>query len=327
MNPLRVPLRLFLRPIQFAGIREPELLHQLRYELLRRLGVLPTTESNRPVSGSERLWLAISRIQPPYAINNVVEGQKDAAPIDVARFQEALDKLVVSQPACRMRLHGGLSWMRWVADGPKPRLRVVSGENWNGYDEVGAPFVYDPLDPQEGPVAEVVVVRGNPQRVVFRVPHSLMDGAAAVQFAQDFFTALRGEELPFITAGPPIDADLAKRFYSKTDTKKKEPQCDPLTGGSPSHQRGANWVRVRIPGSVPNAVAAVGIALAQAAEDIIDQQQNQLSGSGQHAYHRQVQTEQCQFVWYHRSQPRKGPAVNRSGAELAPRNLQDLDAA
>ena len=73
------------------------------------------------------------------------------------RLQRALDLVADSQPGMRVRLGGARSWLHWIADGPKPRLRLVSGSDWDGNNPEGAPFLDEPLDPVHGPVAEVLV--------------------------------------------------------------------------------------------------------------------------------------------------------------------------
>jgi hypothetical protein len=167
-----------------------------------------------------------------------------------------------------MLLGGALSNLSWVSDGPEPRLRIVSGKEWNGHDPTGAPFLLDPLDPIHGPTAEILVAEGKPLRIVFRVLHGLMDGAGCALFAREFFTALRGEKLVEVNAGPPTEMDIGKKFSGPLRALSHE--SPPLTGPADRQLTGNTWYRVSIPGRVASCVAAAGIALVQAAVAPVD---------------------------------------------------------
>lgn len=249
-------------------------------DLLNRLGDLltrlfvrpPMGVSWRPVSGTERVWLAYNRLHP-FVIQHVVEGRfKDSANLDVERLQQALDRVADSQPGMCVRLGGARFCLHWIADGPKPRLRVVGGKDWDGTSPEGAPFLAQPLDPVRGPIAEVVVAKGEPVRFIFRMLHAATDGAGSMLFVQSFFSALRGEELTNVIAGPPIDAQVGRRFCPATPPPMELPAPALFPPMAEPTDEDA-WVRVRIEGDVEKAVARVGIALAESARVPVDKSQ------------------------------------------------------
>ncbi|MBN2800315.1 MAG: hypothetical protein JXX28_14335 [Deltaproteobacteria bacterium] len=144
----------------------------------------------RPLSGSERVYLAAAQVSPPFANQLVVEGEGSLAP---AALAEALRLAGEALPETRGRLRGALGWTRWVDSGEAPRVRVVDGAGWDGLGP--APFLDAPLDPWRGQVAEVLVVEGTPQRLVFRSLHAAADGVGTRTWMDLVFRALRGEAL------------------------------------------------------------------------------------------------------------------------------------
>ena len=218
----------------------------------------------RPVSGMERIWLAWNRLQP-FVIQYVVEGRlKHDADLNIERLQRALDRVADSQPGMRVRLRGARFWLHWKADGPRPRLCMVDGNGWDGRSPDGAPFRDQPLDPVHGPIAELLVVKGDPMRFVFRVLHAASDGAGSMLFVQAFFAALREEKLVEVIAGPPIDAQVGRMFCAATPPPK-EPSAPALIQPVEGFGEKKAWARASVAGDVDIAVARVGIALAESA--------------------------------------------------------------
>lgn len=298
MRPLHRVFRLLGRLVVALMLAVIDLLNRLGDLLMWMFVRPPAGVPWRPVSGTERIWLAWNRVQP-FVIQYVVEGRlEDGAEIDVERMQRALDRVAESQPGMRMRLGGARSWLHWIADGPKPRLRVVSGDGWDGSSSDGAAFLCEPLDPVRGPVAEVLVVMGDPQilhalpeadcppqqqgavaavavgtgdslgqgyvRFVFRALHAVTDGAGCMLFVQGFFSALRDEELTEVNAGPPIDADVGRKFCP-LKPPPGEPPAPVLVNPVAEPTEEEAWARVRLAGGIEKAVARVGIALAESA--------------------------------------------------------------
>src|SRR4051812_10200224 len=110
----------------------------------------PSTYSRR-VSFNERLYLAEDGLRPGFCIQIVIEGE---GPLSPEPLKVAVARAAEVNPGCRLVLRGVLGWMRWVAEGPVPPVRVVS--TWA---EDGAPpaEIERPLPPDHGPTCEVVV--------------------------------------------------------------------------------------------------------------------------------------------------------------------------
>lgn len=255
-------------------------LMQAVLDLLNRLGDLlmwifvrpPAGTPWRPVGGTERICLAWNRKQP-LLVQYVVEGRvANGAELDVERLQRALDRVTDSQPGTRIRLRGARWWLHWIADGTKPRLRVVCGNDWDGINPESAPFVDEPLDPVHGPVAEVVVVKGDPLRFVFRALHAATDGVGCMLFVRGFFSALRDDRLTDVRAGPPIDAQVGKAFCPSKPAPKEAPAPVLIRPTVTLADEGA-FARVCIAGDIDKAVARVGVALAESALVPVDKSQ------------------------------------------------------
>lgn len=160
---------------------------------------------SRGVSGSERLWLANARQDPPFAIALMLEGV--GAP-DVPAWRQALAIACEANPGARLVLRG---WprSRWHAAG-SAGLRVLKDQDWSGKGPEGAPFLTQPLDPRQGPTVELLLLRGHHQRLVVRALHAAMDGRGTLAFLYDLFRARRGEP-PIGHADPRLDLDLLGR--------------------------------------------------------------------------------------------------------------------
>lgn len=212
----------------------------------------------RAVSGVEWLWLAADRIAPPFANQLVIEGHGEGLnPGDVARAAAAVAAV---QPGCRVRLQGQL----WTPDGPVPRVRPGDGAAWDGRGPLGAPFLRDPLPPRSL-TCEVLVVRGDPWRVVVRTHHAAMDGQGTLLFAVGLFAALRGEPPVAAEAGPTTDAALAA---STGRTPERAPAIDcpaPVRGARGGASRGTTWRRVRVAGRPRGLLGTLAEAVARAA--------------------------------------------------------------
>jgi hypothetical protein len=93
----------------------------------------------------------------------------------------------------RVRLHGILGFSRWVDSGITPEVREISAAEWEGYSERGAEFLEERFRPLAGgPVAHVLLVRGNPVRIVLRVLHAAADGKGLAHWTLDILRAMRG---------------------------------------------------------------------------------------------------------------------------------------
>jgi hypothetical protein len=210
----------------------------------------------RRISFNERLYLASEAMKPGFCIQIVVEG-------DGALTEENLSSAVACaaavNPGARLVRRGVLGWMRWVASGPTPPVRVVAP--WSD-SEGPPPEVERPLGPGVGPTCEVVLSPGPRPRVVFRCFHGVMDARGLLHFAEDVFRALRGEEPEGATCTL-SDTEVVESSVGARKRPALKSDCATLTA---SRARGASpviWRRVTLEGPMPSLVARIAVALAR----------------------------------------------------------------
>jgi len=237
----------------------------------------------RPITAMDRWYLAHPRTIPPI-LQVVVEGVGD---IDEADLAAAVDRATAANPGCRLRKAG----KEWVADGPAPRVRVVTGTV--GSDRVAdIPALHDPL-PADGALCEVLWCPGESSALVFRASHAVMDGQGRSLWMADVFRALRGEEpvgapsqitetdvFEHVEAAEPASsssaaagakADAKAKVDVKANAKADARVADQTTANCPSplgepgkDTGGAHrtaWARRTVDGYHPGLVAKVATAL------------------------------------------------------------------
>jgi hypothetical protein len=216
----------------------------------------------RPVSGLERIWLAARQVAPPFANQLVLEG--DGTPSPPQGWPALLEGLIQAQPGLAMRLRGMLGSMRWVPGGPPPAVLLLDGTGWDGMGPGGAPFLEAPLHPGRGPLYQIVILEGQPTRVVLRSLNAATDGAGMLLFARGLFAALRGDQPPVADMGPTTDEQLAASLGVEPTPPPPQDSASP-TGPAAPNQQGCTWARVRVPRS-SNVVPRLAVALARSAE-------------------------------------------------------------
>ncbi len=215
----------------------------------------------RQVSGLERVWLAARKVAPPFANQLVLEGTGVPEPRD--GWEPILEALATAQPGCTARLGGVLGAMRWKRGGPLPSVRVLDGSGWDGRGPGGAPFLERPIDPRRGPLYEILILEGDPVRVVLRSLNAATDGTGMLLFARGLFALLRGEEPPRADGGPQTDEQLARSLQVEPAPPPPHDSAAPTDQADPG-ELSCTWTRTRVPGD-RDIVPALAIALARAA--------------------------------------------------------------
>lgn len=214
----------------------------------------------RALSVNERFWLVIDRINPPFSIQVVCEGQ---GAFDLSKWKKAVEIASAANPGSRLILKGMLSNCRWVDSGISPSVREVDGSSWSGNGPEGAPFLYKPLNVSRGPTCEVLIIHGNPIRVAFRVHHGVMDSRGIIFWVEEIFRALRGEPL-FGSHSLMTDWDVARSFQN--EYRKPFPHDNlSLTGRAEGDEPGIIWGRKRLLGQYKQLIAQVAHAAAREA--------------------------------------------------------------
>lgn len=201
---------------------------------------------SRNVSANDLLSIARDRVFP---FNNqmIFEGH---GVLDKDRWIAAVEKASAANPGSRLIMKGYPFASRWVDSEIAPRVREVDGSQWTGYDREGAPFLLDRLSPTEGPTCEVVLVQGNPLRVIFRSHHGVMDAKGTLLWAEDVFRALRGE--PVLGSTSALNDEEITRDIP--EIKKEKISKDNVTPGGKAQGNGEGvvWMRRTIQGRYRN---------------------------------------------------------------------------
>ena len=221
-------------------------------ELKSLPALTPHRDIDRPLSLMEYYFASIGRSpksqEDDCEIIIILEGNGQLGPAD---WEAALAQVVEANPACRLRIAGKRQRSRWRSDGAPTRLRYIENSNWDGRSGEEADFIKATrLDLEQGPSSELIVVPGNPERVMIRAHHAVMDGLGIVYFFQELFRALRGEPL-LGTNAVFSDADLMQSVESKLPPQPKGRPAS-LTGGVRKTATGNVWRRITVPGVKPN---------------------------------------------------------------------------
>ncbi|MFT4087849.1 MAG: peptide synthetase, partial [Gordonia sp. (in: high G+C Gram-positive bacteria)] len=159
---------------------------------------------HRPISATERLYLAARELAPPFAIQLIVTG---AGRIDPDRLRQAVGEASRACPGARLVRSGE----EWVDSGRSPRVRVVEHRidlaKLDDDPVLAAPFASDGDDP----TTEVVLVQSvDCTSVVVRAFHGVMDAKGLNLWVTDMFRALR-DEPPVGAPDTDADQDLVRR--------------------------------------------------------------------------------------------------------------------
>lgn len=220
---------------------------------LKKLPALaPQRVIERPLSMLEYYFASIGRSaysqEDDCEIITIIEGSGRHAP---AEWEAALAQVAAENPACRLRVSGTRQHARWRSDGAPTRLRYIDDCAWDGRSNAGAEFIKATrLDLENGPTSELIVVPGQPDRVMIRAHHAAMDGMGIVYFFQELFRALRGEP-PLGTNAVFSDADLMQSVSSRRPPKLHGKPAA-LTGGARVAATGNVWRRITVYGVKPN---------------------------------------------------------------------------
>lgn len=214
----------------------------------------------RDVSIASRLWVAAHELCPPIANQVIVEGH---GRFDSEKWIRAVKLASDANPGSRLLLRGHLGMSRWVDSGQTPPLRMIDAGDWDGCGSEGAPFLEKSFFPRRGPMAEVVLIQGDPLRVAFRSHHALMDGRGTVFWAEEIFRALRGEK-PLGSDTAITENDLLNISKQKLSTPLQHHYIAP-TGRVIGNEPGIRWKRNRIRGRYPRLLLQVILLAAREA--------------------------------------------------------------
>ncbi|MGI5447073.1 non-ribosomal peptide synthetase [Streptomyces sp. CA-243310] len=232
----------------------------------------PTPRYRRPVSPTERLYLAAEHARGGMALRILVEGE--GVP-DADRLRAAVARAAEAVPGSRLARRGPL----WHADGPLPRVRYADARSAAAFD-VSTPdtaaLLYGPARRTDPPGCEVLVVPGRAPAsaadegappgtrttLVFSVSHALMDGHGALIWVREVFRALRGDPAR-AALGPDTDRSLLRRLGAGERRPTLPPDRPSPLGRAAAGPSRTLWLRRTLPGHH----AALTARLAQAVTD------------------------------------------------------------
>ncbi|MBP7738160.1 MAG: hypothetical protein KA369_19450 [Spirochaetes bacterium] len=216
----------------------------------------------RKLSSTERAYLVLGELYPPFANQYFWEG---SGVLDLPLWRSAVEKAAESNPGCRLRLEGFLNGARWIDSGEPPLVREIDGRGWSGMDSDNAGFLRSPLSPWRGAghACEILLIKGDPLRVVFRTHHAVMDGRGTQTLAEDVFRALRGDPLVGSECSV-VEQELARSFQDR-DRSASPPRYIAPTGTADGNERDTRWRRVRVRGAYRRIVAQVAMLIAREA--------------------------------------------------------------
>jgi hypothetical protein len=205
-----------------------------------------TTKYSRKLSTGDLISIVRDR---DVSFNNqfIFEGN---GVLDKAKWLAAVETASAANPGSRLIMKGYPFASRWVDSGITPRVRELDGSQWSGRDLEGAQFLFDQLSPVEGPTCEVVLVQGNPPRVVFRTNHGAMDARGTLLWAEDIFRALRGE--PVLGSKFTLNDEEVSKNLPIIKKEKVSKNNITLGGRVQGDDQGFVWIRKTIPGRYKN---------------------------------------------------------------------------
>lgn len=216
---------------------------------------------SRQLSSTERAYVVYNEMNPPFLNQLFWEG---TGYFDLPKWREAVKIASEANPGSRVVVKGIAGFARLVDTGRTPPVIEVDGSNWDGLGPEGAPAkLSETLDPFEGPTSEVVLIHGEPLRVVFRTMHATMDGRGTVTWVEDIFRCLRGEA-PLGAYSRITEFEIAATFQKKGRRGPVSEYIAP-TGMPQGNQPGVIWRRRRYPGRYSNVIGQVAVLLAREA--------------------------------------------------------------
>ncbi|MFC9787607.1 non-ribosomal peptide synthetase [Rhodococcus sp. NPDC127528] len=212
----------------------------------------------RPVSPTERLYLAMQTLAPPFAIQLLVEGDGEITELDLS---VAVAGAAQACPGARLVRRGD----DWVDSGVAPPVHVIADACLSGENLDDHPLLTRPLDPVVGPTCEVLLLTGSPNTVVFRAFHGVMDGKGVHLWAAEVFRLLRGER-PLGAPAAVADHTLVERLGVRGKPTMMIPRSRSPLGrtrsvcGEPEFL----WRRRTVASTSPAAVARIAEVITEA---------------------------------------------------------------
>lgn len=223
------------------------------------------TSYKRKLSAIERYNIVINESTISYNVEAIMEGH---GTLDVHKWQQAVDIAAQANPGIRVKLKNVLGLSKWVDSGISPKVKVIETPDWDGYSEKGIEHLKQPIKVfEQDPVCDVLLIPGEPARVMVRALHAVCDARGLVHFILDIMRVLRGEK-PIGSSSTITDLDVRLMHQDKVKVVKQEPvesiPAVPPAKEIPEELRYI-WRRVRINKKLANMLPKMAIFLAKQA--------------------------------------------------------------
>ncbi len=215
----------------------------------------------RPLSPTERFNLVINEVCR-YNVDAFVEG---TGTLTREELQRAVDIAAAANPGTRVRLKGVLGFCKWVDSGIAPEVIEAPSSAWDGESELHSEFLQQKFDALHGgPVCDIILMPGNPMRIMFRVLHAAMDARGLQYFVHEIFKVLRNEPIAGSNSTL-IDYDVADRYKDQIPEQPPVKACIPVIPRSKLSDKPLRyvWRHVVINNNVSNILPKLAVFLAQ----------------------------------------------------------------
>lgn len=218
----------------------------------------------RKISPVERSYLFHDQYnEQPMILCAVVEGHGE---FDLQQWKAAVKKAADVHPGIRLVKKGSLGFARWYEDDFDIPVTLIEGSAWDGMGPENAAFLRGPLSPENGKVFEVLLVKSDKLRVVFRLHHGVGDASSLRYIMRDIFVALKGGK-PTGSNSTLCDVDLLAQLNSPRLAPIAR-ELDAPTGAAVGTSLRQQWCRKKVAVTEFKLLPRVFLAIKQAADEM-----------------------------------------------------------
>jgi len=218
----------------------------------------------RKISPVERSYLFHDRYnEQPLVLCAVAEGYGE---FDLPQWKRAIKKAAAVHPGVRLIKKGRSGFSQWCVDDFEIPVTLIEDSLWDGKGPENADFLRGKLSPDTGKVFEVLLIKSDKLRVVFRLHHGVGDATSIRYIVRDIFIALKGGE-PIGSNSTLCDVD----FLDRVESPKIQPVSrddDSPTGAAVGTSMRQQWCRRKIKASEFKLLPRVMLAIKQAADEM-----------------------------------------------------------
>lgn len=222
----------------------------------------------KKLSNSERFYQVCENLAPPFSLQMIVEGNGE---LSVKSLENAVRLASEANRGTRLILKNSGLKKYWIDSEIPPPIKEIHDKSFHEFDEQKIiiqssknPHLYNRLDIEKGPTCEIIIIRGQKTKILFRALHSVMDARGLLFWSEEVFRALRGDEL-LGTNTTISDIDYYKSFNKKSNINKvplKSRNPSPL-GKKLNNDWSPVWARKQINGKFSSLVSQLAYLLAQ----------------------------------------------------------------